>query len=131
MPKPSPYPFVLEAFQENDVITKPMFGHTVVYVDGRMVMFFISKEKNPDNGVCLATSAEHIPSLKLEFPSLRHLKAYGAKAIDWRLIPADADDFEEAVLKACDLICNNDSRIGRLAKSKRIAKSKKVKSVKK
>jgi hypothetical protein len=87
-----------------------------------MVMFLVAKDGDPDNGVCLATSAEHIPSLKKDFPSLRHLEAYGAAATDWRLLPVDSEDFEESVVRACELILKNDPRIGRAPKgSKRTA----------
>jgi hypothetical protein len=131
MAKSIPYEFVLDHLESANPITKLMFGHIVVYAAGRMVMFFISKDGNPDNGVCLATSAEHIPSLKKDFPSLRPLKAYGATATDWRLLPLDSEDFEESALQACELILKNDPRIGRTPKSRKSTKRKATKVKKK
>lgn len=83
-------------------------------IDGLMVMFLICKKNNPDNGVCLATTKEHIPSLTSELKSLRHLHVYGPEATDWRLIPADSEHFEVDIESACKLILKRDSRIGRM-----------------
>ena len=88
-----------------------------MYVGSKIVFYLIAKEGNPDNGICLATTAEVIPSLMAEFPSLRPLERYGPDATDWRLLPADAEDFEESVFKACKLVEEGDPRIGRMPKS--------------
>jgi hypothetical protein len=114
-----PYEFLFDHLATVDFSVKPMFGHHAVYVRDRIVLFLIDRPKEPDNGVCLATTAATIPSLCAEFPSLRHLQTYGPDATDWRVLPADAVDFEEAVVKACELISAGDPRIGRTPKSKR------------
>lgn len=112
-----PYDFILEYLPAERLEIKKMFGHRCLYFDGLMVMFMIAKEGNADNGVCLATSAEHIPSLKMEIRSLRHLEAYGEEAAGWRLIPADSIEFERDTEKVCKLILKRDPRIGREARS--------------
>ena len=112
-----PYEFILDHLLKSQVVVKPMFGHHVLYVNGLMVFFLIDKEDHPDNGVCLATSAETIPLLEPDFPSMRHLEAYGAEATDWRLIPVTADDFEESVIRACRFTEAGDPRFGRAPKS--------------
>jgi hypothetical protein len=114
-----PYEFLFDYLTDVDFSIKPMFGHHAVYVGERLVLFLIDEPDEPDNGVCLATTAESIPSLAEEFPSLRHLLTYGPDATDWRLLPATADDFEESVVRACELISAADPRIGRIPKSKR------------
>jgi hypothetical protein len=96
-----------------------MFGHHAIYVGERIVLFLVERPNNPDNGVCLATTAQSIPGLLADFPCLRPLDAYGPTATDWRLIPCDAEDFEESVARACELICQGDPRIGRIPKSRR------------
>lgn len=114
-----PYEFLFDSLVDIDVTVKPMFGHHAVYAGQLLVLFLIDKPDEPDNGVCLATTAHTIPLLTGEFPSLRPLHAYGPEATDWRLLPADAGDFEESVIRACELISKRDLRIGRVPKSKR------------
>lgn len=108
-----PYDFILEYLPQERLETKKMFGHRCLYFDGLMVMFMICKEGHIDNGICIATSAEHIPTLKKDIKSLRHLEAYGEEATGWRLIPADSENFESDTEKACKLILKKDLRIGR------------------
>lgn len=108
-----PYEFVLDHLPAERVEIKPMFGHQCVYFDGLMVVFMISKDDSRDNGVCIATSKEHIESLQEDIKSLRHLNAYGPKATNWRLIPVDSESFESDVERACRLILKGDPRIGR------------------
>jgi hypothetical protein len=94
-----PYDFFFDYLPEDRIEIKKMFGHNCVYFDGLMVMFMIAKDGNPDNGICLATSKDHIASLSKEIKSLRHLESYGPDSTDWRLIPADSNkflDFEES-----------------------------------
>ena len=50
-----------------------------------------------DNGVWLATTAQHHESLRREFPNMRSLKEFGKRVTGWQVLPADAPDFEEAV----------------------------------
>lgn len=119
MSKRIPYEFILDHLVEVDVTVKPMFGSHVVHVGDKVMLYLIDKPGDPDNGVCLATTAEAIPLLEREFPSMRPQEAYGPDATDWRLLPADADDFEESVVKACELIVAGDERIGRVPKGKK------------
>jgi len=114
-----PYELVFEFLPEERVEIKKMFGHHCLYFDGLMVMFMIYRENNPDNGICLATSAPLISSLSKDIKSLRHLEAYGPESTDWRLIPLDSERFEADVEKACKLILKRDPRIGREPKSKK------------
>jgi hypothetical protein len=113
------YEIIFEFLPIERVDIKKMFGHQCLYFDGRMVMFLISKEGNEDNGICVATSKDHIESLGRELKSLRYLKSYGPDATNWRLIPSDSDRFEVDVEKACQLILKNDPRIGREPKSRK------------
>jgi hypothetical protein len=36
----------------------------------------------------------------------------------WQVLPADAPDFEEAALRACELVVARDTRIGKVPKSR-------------
>jgi hypothetical protein len=82
-----------------------------------------------DDGVWLATTVEHHDSLRREFPNMRSIALLGREVTHWQLLPADAPDFEESALRACELIMARDPRIGKVPKS-RAKKSKQTKTVK-
>ena len=90
-----------------------MFGCLAVYVGEKIVLILRDKPARPaDNGVWLATTKEHHQSLRREFPNMRSIQLLGKKVTGWQVLPADARDFEEAALRACELILNGDPRIG-------------------
>lgn len=112
-----------------------MFGCLAVYVEDRIVLILRDKiNQTADNGVWLATTEEHHQSLRLEFPSLRSIDILGMKTLGkngsdkkvtgWQVLPADAPDFEEAALRACELVLAGDPRIGKVPGERRARKSK-------
>jgi hypothetical protein len=112
-----PHEFVLEALEGLSPRTRPMFGCLAVYIGEKVVIMLRDKTTYPaDNGVWVATTAEHHESLRAEFPSLRSIQLMGIPETHWQVLPADAPDFEEAALRLCDLIIAGDSRIGRVPK---------------
>ncbi len=118
--KSPPYPFVLEAISSLSPTTRPMFGCLAVYIGNRIVLILRDKPADPqDNGVWLATTEAHHNSLRHDFPNMRSIQALGKGITGWQLLPADATDFEEAVLRACDLIIARDPRIGKIPKSRK------------
>jgi hypothetical protein len=97
-----------------------MFGCFAVYVNDKVVLALRNrKEHEADNGVWLATRPEHHASLKEIFPSMRHIGLLGNGTSSWQNLPLVADDFEECVMNACDLILKNDPRIGSVPKPKK------------
>jgi hypothetical protein len=119
-----PYEFVLDAIAPVSPWTRPMFGCLAVYVQEKIVLVLRDKHKNPeDNGVWLATTAEHHESLRQEFPTMRSIRLLGQLSgkgmTGWQVLPADAADFEEAAQRACELIVAGDSRIGKLPGTRR------------
>jgi hypothetical protein len=50
---------------------------------------------------------------------MRSIQMFGKKTTDWQVLPADGRDFEEAALRACELILAKDPRIGKVPKAKR------------
>ncbi|HKU20917.1 MAG TPA: hypothetical protein VJQ50_07875 [Terriglobales bacterium] len=130
-----PHEFVLDALAPLSPRTNPMFGCLAVYVAERIVLVLRDKpESTADNGVWLATTQEHHKSLGREFPNMRSIGVLGKKVTGWQVLPADAADFEEAALHACELILGGDRRIGKIpgarrraspARSKGAAKGKK------
>jgi len=97
-----------------------MFGCLAVYVGDKIVLILRDKrEPDADNGVWLATTEEHHESLRREFPNMRSIRVFGKKVTGWQVLPADAADFEETALRACELVAARDPRIGKVPKARR------------
>lgn len=122
-PKPRkrpPHEFVLDALAPLAPRTNPMFGCLAVYIGPKIVLILRDKgEGAPDNGVWLATTREHHESLRGEFPNMRSISVLGKDVTGWQVLPAEAPDFEEAALRACELVAARDPRIGKVPKAKR------------
>jgi hypothetical protein len=81
-----------------------MFGCLAVYVGEEIVLLLRDKcAGTADNGIWLATTAEHHESLRREFPNMRSIQIFGKKVTGWQVLPVDAADFAEAALQACYL----------------------------
>jgi hypothetical protein len=118
--KAVPYPFVLEAVDALMPETRPFFGCLAVYVGNKIVLILREKhDETGGDGVWLATTAEHHESLRREFPNMRSIGLLGRDITHWQILPAEAPDFEEAALRACELIVAGDPRIGKVPKSRR------------
>jgi len=118
--KAVPFAFVLDALGSLAPRTRPMFGCLAVYVGSRIVLILRDKPgQDADNGVWLATTREHHESLRREFPGMRSIGSLGEGVTGWQVLPADAADFEEAALHACDLVLAGDRRIGKLPGARR------------
>ena len=110
-----PYEFVIDALTPIEPRTRAMFGCLAVYVGPRIVFALRDRpDRTADNGVWLATTLRHHASLRREFPHMRSIQLLGKKVTGWQILPADAPDFEEAALRACELVRNRDPRIGKL-----------------
>jgi hypothetical protein len=97
-----------------------MFGCLAIYVRNRIVLILRDKrDPTADNGVWLATTEEHHESLGRDFPSMRSIQVFGKKATGWQVLPADAEDFEEAALRACEFVLAGDPRIGKVPGARR------------
>ena len=121
--KTIPHEFVLDAIASLAPETRPMFGCLAVYVGDKIVLVLRDKrDPAADNGVWLATTEEHHRSLRREFPNMRSIQVFGKPVTGWQVLPADAPNFEEAALHACDLILANDPRIGKIPRSRRASK---------
>lgn len=115
-----PHEFALDALASLPIHTRSMFGCLAVYVEDKIVLILRDRKDYPaDNGVWLATTAEHHASLRREFPSMRSIQLFGKPVTHWQVLPARSADFEEAALRACRLIREGDPRIGKIPKRKR------------
>jgi hypothetical protein len=118
--KAVPHEFVLDAISALAPETRSMFGCLAVYVGEKIVLILRDKrDQTADNGVWLATTEEHHSSLRREFPNMRSIQVLGTKVTGWQVLPADAPDFEEAALRACELIFAKDPRIGKVPGKRR------------
>src|ERR1700693_3932339 len=118
--KAVPHEFVLDAIAPLSPETRSMFGCLSVYVEDKIVLILREKrDVTEDNGVWLATTEEHHQSLRREFPNMRSIRLFGKEVTGWQVLPADAQDFEEAALLACELILARDPRIGKIPKGRR------------
>jgi len=92
-----------------------MFGCLAIYVKDKIVLILRDKPASSvDNGVWLATTAEHHSSLLREFPNMRSIQVLGKAVTGWQVLPADAADFETSALHACELVLAGDPRIGKV-----------------
>lgn len=92
-----------------------MFGCVAVYVEDKIVFALRDKLSYPsDNGVWIATTTGHHASLRREFPHMRSIGVLGKEVTGWQLLSVDATDFEQSVMRACELVCAGDVRIGKV-----------------
>src|ERR1039458_10430635 len=79
-----PHEFVLDAIASLSPRTHPMFGCLAVYVQDKIVVILRDKRDGTvDNGVWLATTAEHHASLGRELPHLPSIRGLGQKGTRW------------------------------------------------
>lgn len=123
--KTVPHAFVLDALAALSPRTRPMFGCLAIYVGEKIVLILRDKpETSADNGVWLATTQEHHASLRRDFPNMRSIRVLGGKVTSWQVLPADAPDFEEAALRACEFVAAGDSRVGKVPGTRRPSRSR-------
>jgi hypothetical protein len=127
--KAVPHQFVLDAISELSPTTRSMFGCLAVYVADKIVLILRDKGGGTaDNGVWLATTKDHHDSLRQEFPNMRSIEVLGKGVTGWQVLPADAPDFEEAALRACECILAADPRIGKVPGARRRSGSRGTKA---
>ena len=113
------FQFVLDELSPLRPAVRQMFGFTYIYLDETLLLSLRASAKQPQyNGVWLYTQAEHIDSLRKEFPLLprRHFWKSRKSGSGWVILPAKLEDFEEYACKACALILRGDRRVGRVTR---------------
>lgn len=115
----TPFQFVLDELLSLRPVVRQMFGFTYVYLDDKLLLALRNSAKQPQyNGVWLYTEAEHIESLRREFPLLPRRCFWKSvkSGAGWVILDSRQEDFEEYAFKACELILRADQRIGRVTR---------------
>jgi len=121
-----PHEFVLVALAPLSPETKRVFSCLGIYVKDKIVFALRDKRDGTadDYGVWLATTVDHHKSLQRDFPNMRSIRVLGKEVTGWQLLPADAPDFEEAAMRACEFVVAGDPRIGKVPASRRTSSAK-------
>ncbi len=118
--KKIPFEFVLDLLGRLNVTTKAMFGAYAIYHRDKILLILRDKGGSThDNGIWVATVAEHHASLRQDFPPLRSITVFGDKESAWQNLPSENDNFETLATTLCELICRGDERIGKIPNSKK------------
>ena len=124
--KSAPHQFVLDALASLSPTTRAMFGCLAVYVVGqdcphtpRQAQRY--RRQRSVAGDHRRTSRQSVAASSRTCDPFRVL---GKGVTGWQVLPADAPDFEEASLRACELIIARDSRIGKVPGARRRSRQK-------
>lgn len=115
----APFQFVLDELLPIRPTITQMFGFTYVYLDEKLLVSLRESAKQPQyNGVWLYTQAEHIESLRREFPQLPKRCFWKSRksGSGWIILASRLEDFEEYAFRACELILRGDQRVGRVTR---------------
>jgi hypothetical protein len=111
------FQFVLDELDPIRPTIKQMFGFTYVYLDDKLLLALRNSAKQPNcNGVWIYTEARHLASLHREFPEVPGNRFWKSGKNGWMILARKLEGFEELALKACELILNSDSRVGRVTR---------------
>ena len=115
MAQPVPFDFVFD-YLPTGMTVKKMFGMHYIYLGKRIMLILRKSNKEPElNGVWVATSKAHHQSLKSSIPELGSFIMNGDERHgNWLLLQDDAEDFEGAAIKVCELIAHGDPTIGKV-----------------
>lgn len=117
----TPFQFVLDELLPVRPTVKQMFGFTYIYLDEKLLLALRESAKQPQyNGVWLYTEAEHIESLRREFPQLPRRCFWRSRksGSGWVILASRLEDFEECAYRACELILRGDRRVGRVMRKR-------------
>ncbi|HKZ01464.1 MAG TPA: hypothetical protein VJ180_04450 [Pyrinomonadaceae bacterium] len=120
--KQAAFQFVLDELVPIRPIIKQMFGFTYVYLEDKLLLALreANKQHNTD-GIWLFTEAEHLNSLRSEFPELPRQNFWKSGRNGWVILAKRLESFEQYAFRACDLILRGDRRFGRVTRGSRKA----------
>jgi hypothetical protein len=114
-----PFRFILDHLVGVDIVIKPMFGCFGVYAHGKLCLFLMDRERPLERregqpmqkGIYVATRTEFCASLKEHFPAAEFEQLKGDKV--WIFVSAALIEFEDYVVRACEMIRTGSPQIGR------------------
>jgi len=113
--KSDPLAWAIEPIlEESSLVQKSMFGALAYYLHGRLKLVCVEKLE-PWRGVLVATEKQYHASLQKSFPSLEPHTVLGK----WLYLSESCDDFDEVMRNLCNLVLEDDARIGVIAKPKK------------
>ncbi len=133
------FPFIFDELENSRVgpriFTRPMFGCHAIYVDEKIVLIMRKKEdrkRQPDNGLWVVVRSEFIEEIRKDFPNLQPIEMFahlkGQALSKWLNLREDDPQFEEDALRICQLVIQEDPRIGKVPQKKKKTKKPKSKS---
>jgi hypothetical protein len=112
-----PFQFVLDELMSIRPVVKQMFGFTYLYLDDRLLFGLREQPAKPNtNGIWIFTEAEHLDSLRREFPLLSRHYFWKSGNKGWVVLTTKNENFEEYAYKACELVLRGDRRLGRVTR---------------
>ena len=117
--KTHPLEWLIEPLEtQSTYIRKKMFGCEAVYLNGKLMLVLTASEE-PWNGVLVATSREHHPTLQADWGQLTSHPVLGK----WLYISQNNAAFESTATSIVKSILKSDSRIGVEPKPKKMKRT--------
>src|SRR6186997_3034954 len=93
-PENMPFDFVVDALERLNPVIGRMFGCYSIYIADKIMLILREREAHDsDNGVWVATTAEHHESLRKDIPSLKDIAVFGPGPTGWQVISVESDHF--------------------------------------
>ncbi|MBL8601184.1 MAG: hypothetical protein JNK72_04615 [Myxococcales bacterium] len=115
------FAWVLDALEDLEPTVRLMFGCHAVYL-GEKIVLALRARGDDDDGVWIATTPEHHPSLAKLLPSMASIGVLsGGKGgvTGWQKLPSQGEDFEAEVERLVALVRARDPRVGKVPAKKK------------
>jgi hypothetical protein len=117
--KKVPFDFILDELAPIRPVVKQMFGFTYLYLAEKLLFGLREQIGRPNtNGIWIFTEAEHLDSLRREFPLLSRQYFWKSGNKGWVVLTSKNEHFEEYAYKACELALRGDRRLGRVTRGR-------------
>ncbi|MGC3988921.1 MAG: hypothetical protein QM796_04395 [Chthoniobacteraceae bacterium] len=103
---------------EASFLLRPMFGSKAVYLEGRILFCFVTRDEEPWCGVLVCTDREHHESLRAEFATLTPHPVLPK----WLYLSESVATFERDATRLVKLAQQRDPRLGVLPKPRKSSK---------
>ena len=109
-----PYDFVLRYLYPLRPVIKKMLGCYALFLDKKLIMLLRERENQPEfNGIFIATQPKYFEGLQNQIHFSNMTFDLDGVPHSWIFLSEDLEDFEEKTKKTCEMIKENDVRIGK------------------